>query len=238
MRYRATICRMGFHEARQAIPTNHREMRSHLRLAQNDKRKSEDDGRGDHGSELGKYRPESAGSEWQCLAPCSPTKIVHVGLHGRRRAGLTAQPQPAPAPQGGRSTQGNNRAVNKRTVRHRRKIGAAAWHAAAEARTGRPGLPFFRRGFPDCAVASVGRRGTLTTPIFAPSRARSAPHHDVYRPLSAPIGLCRGAWRRRSNAAHKHAVNASLSIRKLSAAAFATIFHVSKIDGETRGLSP
>jgi hypothetical protein len=61
--------------------TNYRKMSSHLRLAQNDKRKSEDDGRGDHGSELGKYRPESARSELQCLAPCSPTKIVHVGLH-------------------------------------------------------------------------------------------------------------------------------------------------------------
>jgi hypothetical protein len=76
----------GFHEARQAIRTNDRKMSSHLlaqhlRLAQNDKRKSEHDGRGDHGSELGKYRPESARSELQCLAPCSPTKIVHVGLH-------------------------------------------------------------------------------------------------------------------------------------------------------------
>ena len=96
-RYRATICRMGFHEARQAMPTNRRKMRSHLRLAQHDKRKSEDDGRGDHRSELGKYRPQSARSELECLAPCSPTKIVHVGSMWRRRAGLTAQPQPAPA---------------------------------------------------------------------------------------------------------------------------------------------
>ena len=53
----------------------------HLRLAQNDKRKSEHDGRRDHGSELGKYRPESARSELQRLASCSPTKIFHVGLH-------------------------------------------------------------------------------------------------------------------------------------------------------------
>jgi hypothetical protein len=77
---------MGFHETRRAIRTNDRKMSSHLlaqhlRLAQHDKRKSEHDGRGDHGSELGKYRPESARSELQCLAPCSPTKIVHVGLH-------------------------------------------------------------------------------------------------------------------------------------------------------------
>src|SRR5947209_20025261 len=79
-RYRATTCRMGFHEARRAIRTNDRKMSSHL-LAQHDKRESEHDGRGDHGSELGKYRPESARSELQCLAPCSPTKIVHVGLH-------------------------------------------------------------------------------------------------------------------------------------------------------------
>src|SRR5215471_10622672 len=103
-------------------------MRSRLRLAEHDKRKSEDDGRGDHGSELGKYRPESARSELQCLAPCSPTKIVHVGLHA---ATSCRAPQPAPASEGGGSMQGNNSPANKRTVRHRRKIGAAAWHAAA-----------------------------------------------------------------------------------------------------------
>ena len=130
-RYRATTCRIGFHEARRAIRTNDRKMSSHLLaqhllLAQNDKRKSEHDGRGDHGSELGKYRPESTRSELQCLAPCSPTKIFHVGLHGATSCWLTAQPQPAPASEGGRSTQGNNSPVNKRTVRHRRKIGAAA----------------------------------------------------------------------------------------------------------------
>ena len=61
-RYRATICLMGFHETRRAIRANDRKMgshlmRSHLRLAQHDKRKSEDDGRGDHGSELGKHGP-------------------------------------------------------------------------------------------------------------------------------------------------------------------------------------
>src|SRR6516225_2250718 len=52
-----------------------------LRLAQHDKCKAEDDRRGDHGSELGKYRPQSARSELRCLAPCSPAKILHVGLH-------------------------------------------------------------------------------------------------------------------------------------------------------------
>ena len=124
-RYRATICRMGFHEARQAMPTNRRKMRSHLRLAQHDKRKSEDDGRGDHGSELGKYRPQSARSELECLAPCSPAKIVHVGL---RVATSCRAHRPATAGargKGGRSTQGNNSPVSKRTVRQRRKIGTS-----------------------------------------------------------------------------------------------------------------
>jgi len=62
-------------------------MRSYPRLAQNDKRKSKHDGRGDHGSELGKYRPQSARSELHCLAPYSPTKIVHVGLHAAMSCG-------------------------------------------------------------------------------------------------------------------------------------------------------
>ena len=130
--------RMGFHETRRAIRTNDRKMSSHLRLAQNDKRKSEHDGRGDHGSELGKYRPESARSELQCLAPCSPTKIVHVGLHAATSCRAHRQPQPAPASQRGGSMQGNNGEVNKRTVRHRRKIGRAAWHAAAAPRRSTP----------------------------------------------------------------------------------------------------
>src|SRR3984893_17996439 len=133
-RYRATICRMVFHEGRQAIRTNDRKMSSHLlaqhlRLAQNDKRKSEHDGRSDHGSELGKYRAESARSELQRLAPCSPTKIVHVGLHA---ATSCRAPHPAPAHQSGGSMQGNNSPVNKRTVRRRRKVGRR--HAVAAAR--------------------------------------------------------------------------------------------------------
>jgi hypothetical protein len=142
-RYRATICRMGFHEARRAIRTNDRKMSSHLmsshlRLAQNDKRKSEDDGRGDHGSELGKYRPESARSKLQCLAPCSPTKIFHVGLHVATSCWAHRPATAGACRKGGRSTQGNNSPVNKRTVRHRRKIGAVAWHAAAAARRSTP----------------------------------------------------------------------------------------------------
>src|SRR5215831_1556419 len=90
--------------AAEASPTHQRKMISNRPLAQNDKRKSEDDGRRDHGSELGKYRPESARSELQRFAPCSPTKIVHVGLHvWRRPAGQPA----AAAPKGGELMQGN-----------------------------------------------------------------------------------------------------------------------------------
>ena len=135
-RYRATICRMGFHEARHQLTENEftPAAGSALRLAQHDKRKSEHDGRGDHGSELGKYRPESARSELQCLAPCSPTKIFHVGLHAATSYWAHRPATAGARPKGGRSTQGNNSPVNKRTVRHQRKIGAAAWHAAAAAR--------------------------------------------------------------------------------------------------------
>jgi len=121
-RYRATICLIGFREARQAIPTNHRKTRSHLRLAQNDKCESEDDGRGDHGSELGKYRPQSARSELECLAPCSPTKVVHVGLHVATSCRAHRPATAGARGKGGRSMQGNNSPVSKRTVRHRRKI--------------------------------------------------------------------------------------------------------------------
>lgn len=129
-RYRATICLIGFHAARQAIATNHRKtrshlMRSHLRLAQHDKRKSENDGRGDHGSELGKYRPQSARSELECLAPCSPTQIVHVGLHVATSSWARRPATAGARGKGGRSTQGNNSPWNKRTVRHRCKIGTS-----------------------------------------------------------------------------------------------------------------
>jgi hypothetical protein len=130
--------------------------------------------------------------------------------------------------------------VNKRTVRHRRKIGTSGM-ARPPGRPDRPGDVIRRFSAVVLRIArwrASGRRGKLTTPIFDRSQARFAPHRDVYRALAASIGLCRRAWRRRSKAAHKHAVNASLPIRKLSAAAFATIFHVSNIDGETRGLSP
>jgi hypothetical protein len=57
------------------------EMISNRRLAQNEKRKSKDDACRDDGAELGKYRPDAARSKFRRLGPCSPTKIVHVGLH-------------------------------------------------------------------------------------------------------------------------------------------------------------
>src|ERR1700757_2739867 len=59
----------------------------HLRLAQNDERKSEHDGRGDHGSELGKYRPEPARPELQCPAGFPPW---FSALRGRERRALAA----------------------------------------------------------------------------------------------------------------------------------------------------
>jgi hypothetical protein len=177
---------MVFHQGRQAIRTNDRKMSSHLlaqhlRLAQNDKRKSEHDGRGDHGSELGKYRPESARSELQRLAPCSPTKIVHVGLHA---ATSCRAPHPAPAHQSGGSMQGNNSPVNKRTVRHRRKIGKR--HAVAAARRStrrRVSAVVFRIA----RWRAPGLGGKLTTPIFDRSQDRHpiSTFIALYPPLSA-----------------------------------------------------
>lgn len=118
-----------------------------------------------------------------------PKSFMSVSMR-RRRAGLTAQPHQAPAPQSGGSTQGNNSPVNKRTVRPRRKIGAAAWHAAAEACAGRPGSPCFRRGCPDCAVASAGPWRqindadirSVASKIRTPSRRLSS-FIGLYRPL-------------------------------------------------------
>ena len=91
-RYQATTCLTGsMGRGGGTFRAHQRKMISNRRLAQDDKRKSEDDGRRDDGAELGKYRPESARSELQRFAPCSPTKIVHVGLHvWRRPAGQPA----------------------------------------------------------------------------------------------------------------------------------------------------
>jgi len=90
--------------------------------------------------------------------------------------------------------QGNNRPVNKRTVRHRRKVGTTPWHAAAEAGS-RPGSPLFRRGFPDCAVASIGPWRQINDGDIR-SFARSAPDRDIYGPLSALLDALGGGARR------------------------------------------
>jgi hypothetical protein len=95
--------------------------------------------------------------------------------------------RPPPALKGGAPMQGNNSPVNKRTVRPRCKIGTAAWQAAA-GRARRPGSPFFRRGFPDCAVACIlpcWEVNDVDIPPFARTiRTRS-------RRLSSFIGLDR-----------------------------------------------
>jgi hypothetical protein len=162
-------------------------MSSHLRLAQNDERESEDDGRGDHGSELGKYRPESARSELQCLAPCSPTKIFHVGLHVATSC-LAYRPATAGArPKGGRSTQGNNSPVNKRTFAISAK--SAQRHGTPPLRrAGRPGSPCFRRGCPDCALASAGPWRQIND---ADIRSVASKIRTPSRRLSSFIGLPR-----------------------------------------------
>src|SRR5262249_28180962 len=67
--------------AAEASPTHHRKMISNRALAQNEKRNSKDDACRDDGAELGKHRPDAAGSKFRGLAPCSRTKLVHVGLH-------------------------------------------------------------------------------------------------------------------------------------------------------------
>jgi hypothetical protein len=98
----------------------------------------------------------------------------------------------------------NNSAKNKRTVRHRCKIGAAAISIGAECirkdfsappvRTSafdparRPESPFFRRGFPDCAVARI-RPCREVNDVDIPSFARTIRSRS--RRLSSFIGLDR-----------------------------------------------
>ena len=112
-----------------------------------------------------------------------PNSFMSVSMW-RRYAGITAQPQPTPAPRGGGSMQGNNSPVNKRTVRPRRKIGA--WHAVAAARRSTrrrvSAVVFWLARW-----RAPGPGGKLTTPIFDRSRAR--PHPP--RRLSSFIGLYR-----------------------------------------------
>ena len=161
-----------------------------------------------------------------------PKSFMSVSMR-RRRAGLTAQPQPAPAPK----VVGRRKEIIWRSTNAPFAIGAkSAPHGTPPPRrAGRPRSPFFRRGFPDCALASVGPPRHVNDADIRSVASKIRAPSDVSRPLSASIGLCRNVWRRRLKAAHKHAANASLPIRKLSAAPFATIFVVSNIDGETRG---
>jgi hypothetical protein len=169
--------------------------------------------------------PSPPGPNCSASPPARLPNSFMLGLHA---ATSRWAPQPAP-PEGGGSMQGNNSPVDKRTVRHRRKIGA---DGMAHRRPGAPVDPVRRLSavvFRTARWRASGRGGTLTTPIFDRSRARPAPS-DVSRPLSASIGLCRNVWRRRLKVAHKHAVNASLPIRKLFSAPFATIFHVCNSD--------
>jgi hypothetical protein len=85
--------------------------------------------------------------------------------------------------------------VNKRTVRHRRKIVTAGWPAAGTARsTRRRHSPFFRRGFADRALASVGPSRQINdadirsfaSKIRAPSRRLSC-FSGLDRPLPTRV---------------------------------------------------
>jgi len=79
--------------------------------------------------------------------------------------------------------------VNKRTVRHRRKIATAGWQAAETGRsTRRPNSPFFRRGFPDRALASVGPWRQIND---ADIRSFASKIRAPSRRLSSFIGLNR-----------------------------------------------
>jgi hypothetical protein len=80
--------------------------------------------------------------------------------------------------------QGNNSPVNKRTVRPRCKIGTAALQATAEA-SAPTRTPFFRRGFPDCALARI-RPCREVNDVDIPSFARTIRTRS--RRLSSFIG--------------------------------------------------
>jgi hypothetical protein len=83
-----------------------------------------------------------------------PKSFMSVSMW-RRHAGLTAQPQPAPAAK----VVGRRKEIIARSTNAPFAIGAksARWHGTPPPRrAGRPRSPCFRRGFPDCAAASVG----------------------------------------------------------------------------------
>jgi hypothetical protein len=105
----------------------------------------------------------------------------------RRRTGLTAQPQPAPAPK----VVGRRKEIIARSTNAPFAIGAksAQPHGTPPPRrAGRPRSPFFRRGFADCAVASVGPWRHFNDADILSVASKIAAHQTflvLYRPRSA-----------------------------------------------------
>jgi hypothetical protein len=109
----------------------------------------------------------------------------------RRRAGLTAQPQPAPAAK----VVGRRQEIIARGTNAPFAIGAKSAQRDGTPprradRPDRPPSPFFRRGFPDRAAASVGPSRQINDADIrsfarrfrAPSRRLSS-FSGLYRPL-------------------------------------------------------
>ena len=111
-----------------------------------------------------------------------PKSFMSVSVSGD----VLLDSRPPPAPKGGEPMQGNNSPVNKRTVRPRR---SARRHGRPQPRrVRRPRSPFFRRGFPDCAVARI-RPCREVNDVDIPSFARTIRTRS--RRLSSFIGLDR-----------------------------------------------
>ena len=113
-----------------------------------------------------------------------PKSFMSVSMR-RRRAGLTAQPQPAPAPK----VVGRRKEIIARSTNVPFALGAKSAHGTQPPRrAGRPRSPCFRRGCPDCAVASVGPwRQINDTDIRSVARKIRTPS----RRLSSFLGLPR-----------------------------------------------
>jgi hypothetical protein len=174
-------------------------MISNRPLAQNEKRKSKDDACRDDGAELGKHRPDAAGSKFRGLAPCSRTKIIHVGLHvqlaaiacartwGRRCEKIIAPKTNAPfvivAKSGPAAISIGAQCSRASLGKEHPRPGRAHVTPAR-----RPGSPLFRRGFRDCAVARI-RPCREVNDVDIPSFARTIGTRS--RRLSSFIGLDR-----------------------------------------------
>ena len=136
--------------------------------------------------------PNPPGPNWSASPPARLPKTFMSVSMWRRRAGLTAQPQPAPAGKvGGRRKKIMARGTNAPFAIGARSAARAAWQAAKARRsTRRPGSPFFRRGSPDRAVASLGPSRQINdgdirsfaSRFRAPSRRLSS-FSGLYRPL-------------------------------------------------------